>query len=415
MDLAATIPGQGQRVNGPKEVSMARRRYQKGSLVPKQGPPRKWALGRQVARRRDSAGWNHHTAVQMGSLGNNPGLPDTEARPARSRNPFVNHQQSNLSGKANVHVRGICESVGRNGPFPTQTQYPKRHQEPIATVAVAGAGQLCSQGPGRTTIADICFPMSVQLEDDQKPRGNASHDVEQCSGVGLCGSRPIQWAGSAQTRVGPYLYLLAGRYATHHCLLQRAVQDVLFDSGRDRNPGRRDLRSAGCRSGSGKRRHSRSTERVAGSDSDGEVPQGQSSFPDLGRVGGTFAWLLKNLASELAGSAVCNENGTPWDHSLVRKRKFHPLLKKLGIPQCGFHAFRHGNATLLDQIGAPMAVRLNRLGHAEAQTTMGYTHAVTADERRIADELGKILHATARNEQKERPAENAADRYDSVV
>jgi integrase len=99
------------------------------------------------------------------------------------------------------------------------------------------------------------------------------------------------------------------------------------------------------------------------------------------------------------------QNGTPWDHSLVRKRKFHPLLKRLGIPQCGFHAFRHGNATLLDQIGAPMAVRLNRLGHAEAQTTMGYTHAVTADERRIANELGKILHVTARNEQEERPAE----------
>jgi hypothetical protein len=68
-------------------------------------------------------------------------------------------------------------------------------------------------------------------------------------------------------------------------------------------------------------------------------------------------------------------------------------------------AFRHGNATLLDQTGAPMAVRQNRLGHAEAQTTMGYTHAVTADERRIADELGKILHATARNRQNERPAE----------
>jgi integrase len=104
------------------------------------------------------------------------------------------------------------------------------------------------------------------------------------------------------------------------------------------------------------------------------------------------------------GLVFATKNGTPWDHSLVRKRKFHPLLKKLGIPQCGFHAFRHGNATLLDQIGAPMAVRQNRLGHADAQTTMGYTHAVTADERRIADELGKILHVTARNEPENSPA-----------
>ncbi len=61
---------------------------------------------------------------------------------------------------------------------------------------------------------------------------------------------------------------------------------------------------------------------------------------------------------------------------------------------------------LLDQIGAPMAVRQDRLDHSEAQTTMGYTHAVKADERRAANELGKILHGTARKEQEERPALN---------
>ena len=33
------MPDQGQQVNGPKEVSMARRRYQKGSLLPKSGLP----------------------------------------------------------------------------------------------------------------------------------------------------------------------------------------------------------------------------------------------------------------------------------------------------------------------------------------------------------------------------------------
>jgi integrase len=107
------------------------------------------------------------------------------------------------------------------------------------------------------------------------------------------------------------------------------------------------------------------------------------------------------------GLLFATRNGTPRDHSLVRKRKFHPLLRKLGIPQCGFHAFRHGNATLLDQIGAPMAIRQNRLGHADVQTTMGYTHAVTADERRIAVELGRILHGTARNEREDESETNS--------
>jgi integrase len=115
---------------------------------------------------------------------------------------------------------------------------------------------------------------------------------------------------------------------------------------------------------------------------------------------------LRAWRPNVLGLLFATGKGTPWDHSLVRKRKFHPLLKKLGIPQCGFHAFRHGNATLLDHIGAPMAVRQDRLGHAEAQTTMGYTHAVTADERRIADELGKILHVNERNEQQESVAVN---------
>jgi integrase len=99
------------------------------------------------------------------------------------------------------------------------------------------------------------------------------------------------------------------------------------------------------------------------------------------------------------GLVFATRNGTPWDHSLIRKRKFHPLLKRLGITQCGFHAFRHGNATLLDRIGAPIAVRLNRLGHAELQTTMSYTHGVSEDERLTADELGRILHVNERNEQ----------------
>ena len=103
-----------------------------------------------------------------------------------------------------------------------------------------------------------------------------------------------------------------------------------------------------------------------------------------------------------------------WDHSLIRKRKFHPLLRKLGIHQCGFPAFRHGNATLLDQIGAPMEVRQNRLGHADAQTTMDYTHAVTADERRIAVELGRNSARYCTERTRERASVENADPDDSV-
>ena len=68
-----------------------------------------------------------------------------------------------------------------------------------------------------------------------------------------------------------------------------------------------------------------------------------------------------------------------------------PVLKELGLDGAA-HAFRHGNATLLDSLHAPMAVRQERLGHVDERTTMGYTHLVTADEFRIAGEIGALLN-----------------------
>jgi integrase len=75
----------------------------------------------------------------------------------------------------------------------------------------------------------------------------------------------------------------------------------------------------------------------------------------------------------------------------VRKRKLYPLLKDLGIERCGFHAFRHGNATMMDQGHVPIATRQSRLGQSDACTTMGYTHAMSEDGRRFAAHLGQQL------------------------
>ena len=52
---------------------------------------------------------------------------------------------------------------------------------------------------------------------------------------------------------------------------------------------------------------------------------------------------------------------TPWDHNLVRKRKLYPLCRKLGIACKGFKSFRHGQATLQDQMSVPV----KRCGNSE--------------------------------------------------
>ena len=75
------------------------------------------------------------------------------------------------------------------------------------------------------------------------------------------------------------------------------------------------------------------------------------------------------------------------------KRKLKPLLKQLGL-EGGLHAFRHGNATAQDRLHTPMKVRQERLGHAGARTTMGYTHIVGDDDRRLVKQLDELFCPT---------------------
>jgi integrase len=78
------------------------------------------------------------------------------------------------------------------------------------------------------------------------------------------------------------------------------------------------------------------------------------------------------------------------------KRELKPILKTLGL-NGALHAFRHGNATALDRMNVPMKVRQERLGHVEVQTTLGYTHLVSEDDRLLSEKLGKILSPSAPN------------------
>ncbi len=85
-------------------------------------------------------------------------------------------------------------------------------------------------------------------------------------------------------------------------------------------------------------------------------------------------------------------NGTPWEPKKPRS-VLHHLLAQLRIQRGGLHAFRHGNETLMDRLGVPLAVRQQRLGHTDARTTLEvYTHSVGEDHRRVAAKLGRILN-----------------------
>jgi len=86
-------------------------------------------------------------------------------------------------------------------------------------------------------------------------------------------------------------------------------------------------------------------------------------------------------------------SGSPWDANLLVKRKLHRILGALGLPRCGLHAFRHGNATLMDNLGVPLKVKQHRLGHSRAGdiTTDVYTHYQIGDDAHVAERLGAVL------------------------
>jgi integrase len=78
------------------------------------------------------------------------------------------------------------------------------------------------------------------------------------------------------------------------------------------------------------------------------------------------------------------------------KRKLYPLLDSLGVERGGLHAFRHTNSTLMDQLAAPFKVRQQRLGHSDVTLTLNtYTHVVSEDDVRLAEQLDGILRPNA--------------------
>lgn len=94
---------------------------------------------------------------------------------------------------------------------------------------------------------------------------------------------------------------------------------------------------------------------------------------------------------EPSGYVFHTRNATPWIANDVQKRHLVPLLKMLAMKQAGLHAFRHGNETMMDGLQTPVALRLGRLGHADTRMMVNYSHIISADDRHLASELGRVL------------------------
>lgn len=91
------------------------------------------------------------------------------------------------------------------------------------------------------------------------------------------------------------------------------------------------------------------------------------------------------------GLIFVNSKRNPWKAENLLEGHLQPLLDKLGIERAGFHAFRHASATILGRMDASVEQRIKRMGHTDQNMTQIYTHVVDEDARKIAAQFDDYI------------------------
>jgi integrase len=86
----------------------------------------------------------------------------------------------------------------------------------------------------------------------------------------------------------------------------------------------------------------------------------------------------------------------------IVQRKLWTVLDELKIERCGMHAFRHSHASMLVAMGAPMTVARDQLGHTDPRLTFEvYSHAISGAQRESIEKLAGLLDSDGLKEQKD--------------
>lgn len=92
------------------------------------------------------------------------------------------------------------------------------------------------------------------------------------------------------------------------------------------------------------------------------------------------------------GLVFKSTRGTPINPQDWATRRLAPVLKKLGIPRAGLHAFRHAQASALVATGANPKVAQAQLGHSDIRVTLNlYSHVIGDDHRKAVSQAASMF------------------------
>jgi integrase/recombinase XerD len=97
--------------------------------------------------------------------------------------------------------------------------------------------------------------------------------------------------------------------------------------------------------------------------------------------------LRQQLGTRTAGRVFHTRTGTPFSKDNVR-RKLQSILRTLGLPKGGLHAFRPGRVSILQENGVPGDLVKEWVGHSSLRTTSRYTHFRDNYRQEVAGKVG---------------------------
>jgi integrase len=103
-------------------------------------------------------------------------------------------------------------------------------------------------------------------------------------------------------------------------------------------------------------------------------PKTKNAVREIDIDPGLAELLKQHIGNKKAGRVFEARNGSSISGNNILKRVLHPLLKRLGIPKAGLHAFRHSRVTMLRKNGTPDDLQKQWIGHSSLRTTDRYSH-----------------------------------------
>lgn len=101
--------------------------------------------------------------------------------------------------------------------------------------------------------------------------------------------------------------------------------------------------------------------------------------------------LIEYIGDRKTGPVFASRTGTPIDIHNFCSRGLAAARRAANVGYGDIHTFRHFNATLMDSLKVPGAVKRLRLGHAGVTVTEGYEDVIEKDDQAAAEQIAIMI------------------------